>query len=115
MIPKVEKVWGYEFWITNELEYCAKILQLTAGFQCSLHYHPKKKETFHVLNGQVKLEQRDIRGIPFEEILMPGDTRTIYPKTPHRFSSVDGAKILEISTHHEDSDVVRFTDSGPIE
>ena len=115
MIQVVGKRWGSEHWITNEAEYCAKILEIYPGMRCSLHFHPRKKETFYVQKGQVKLEQWDVRGIPFEEILFPGDTRTIYPKTQHRFSSIEGATVLEISTHHDDSDVVRITDSGPIE
>jgi len=115
MIAVVGKKWGSEHWVTNEAEYCGKFLEIYPGFQCSLHYHPIKKETFHVTRGFVTLEQRDVRGVPFSEVLGPGDTRTIMPKTPHRFRSVEGATILEISTHHEDSDVVRITESGPID
>jgi len=111
----VEKVWGTEYWLTNTDKFCAKLLRLKGGFRCSLHYHPKKTEDFIVLDGSVRLEQRDVRGIPFDEYLYPGDKRHIEPKTPHRFSSFLPAWILEISTHHEDSDVVRITDSGPIE
>ena len=113
MINTVEKVWGTERWIVNDV-YCAKFLEIAPGFQCSLHYHRKKLETFHILEGVVRLEQRDVRGIPFDETLYSGDTRTIQPKTAHRFSSVDGAKILEISSHHEDADTVRLDESGPI-
>jgi mannose-6-phosphate isomerase-like protein (cupin superfamily) len=113
VINIVEKIWGVEHWIVNDI-YCAKILEITPGYQCSFHYHPQKRETFHVLEGVVRLEQRDIRWIPFDEFLEPGETRTIEPKTPHRFSSKDGAKILEISSHHSDSDVVRLAESGKI-
>lgn len=114
MINRVEKAWGVERWLVNEAEYCAKLLEINPGYQCSLHYHLAKKETFIVLKGRVLLEQRDIRGIPFDELLFPNDSRTIWPKTPHRFSSEQGAEILEVSTHHEDSDVVRIVESGPI-
>lgn len=112
MLQTVKKLWGYEDWIVNE-EYCAKILTILPGFACSLHYHPKKKETFFVLFGQVRLEQIDVRGTRFEEILKSGDTRTIMPKTPHRFSSANDspATIWESSTHHEDTDVVRIEES----
>ncbi len=113
MIRFVQKVWGSESWIVND-EYCAKILEINPGFQCSLHYHLNKRETFHVLSGYIKLEQRDLRGFPIEEFLSPGDTRTIEPKTPHRFGSYVGARLLEISTHHSDDDVVRITESGEI-
>lgn len=113
----VKKVWGWEEIFVNEPEYCGKLLHVTPGYQCSLHYHKNKKETFSVLEGSVLLEQRDIRGIPFEEKLYPGDSRTIMPGTQHRFQSATmgySAIILEVSTHHEDSDSYRIVESGPI-
>ncbi len=111
----VQKVWGTEIWLVNEPEYCAKHLIITPGYQCSLHLHPVKKETFVVESGIVKLEQRDVRGVPIVEFLVADDSRTIMPKTPHRFSSEYGAVILEVSTHHEDSDVIRLEDSRKID
>src|SRR6266481_8320883 len=107
---QVEKKWGWEFWLFNET-LCSKLLLISPGFRCSLHYHPIKEEVFTVLTGRVMFEQRDIRGVPFEEILSPGAVRHIWPKTPHRFGSVGKALILETSTHHNDSDVVRITES----
>lgn len=109
----VPKVWGTERWLENG-DYCIKYLEITPGYKCSLHYHPKKRETFLVQSGAVRLEQRDVRGLPIDEMLIEGDYRTIEPKTPHRFSSHTGATILEVSTHHDDEDVVRLTDSGKI-
>lgn len=110
----VRKAWGREDIVVNEPEYCAKYLQIFPRQKCSLHYHEKKKETFYVKHGLVRLEQRDLRGFPIDELLKPGESRTIMPKTPHRFSSVHGAIILEVSTHHDDSDVVRLEPSGEI-
>lgn len=112
----VKKVWGYEEIRANEPEYCGKVLVIKPGYRCSLHYHKIKKETFSVLDGSVLLEQRDIRGVPFEEVLYPGDSRTIWPGTQHRFQSATNspASLLEFSTHHEDSDSYRITESGPI-
>ena len=113
-INRVQKIWGEEWWLDNE-EFCTKLLFVKPGFQCSLHYHPVKRESFRLLSGALFLEQRDIRGIPFEEFLAVGDRRLIEPKTPHRFRSYEGAVILESSTHHDDADVVRLVESGPIE
>lgn len=113
MIQVVPKVWGQERWLENG-EYCIKYLEITPGFRCSLHYHPKKRETFLVQSGVVRLEQRDVRGHDIDEMLIEGDYRTIEPKTPHRFSSFTGATIIEVSTHHEDSDCIRITESGKI-
>jgi len=108
----VEKVWGQEIWMVND-EYCGKILRVKPGYMCSLHYHPVKRETFYVQAGSVSLERRTNEGI-FNELLFSGESRTIPPYTPHRFSSYTGAQIIEISTHHEDEDVVRLEPSGKL-
>lgn len=112
--PKVKKAWGFEWWIVNTENYCFKVLEILPGFQCSMHRHSVKDETFIVQNGEVILEQRDIRGFPLSEVLHPGDQRHIATGTLHRFGSIDGAVIFEISTHHDDSDSYRITESGPI-
>ena len=106
---RVDKVWGTEDWIVNNELYCFKVLTISPGFQCSLHKHKVKDETFVVFSGEVIFEQEAC-----SEILRPGYTRRIAPGTLHRFGSVDGAVIFEISTHHEDSDSYRVTESGPI-
>ncbi len=105
----VKKEWGVEEWFCNELEYCYKRLLISPGKQCSLHFHPIKKETFIVQSGVVRFE---LAGV--EEELGPGDVRTILPRNAHRFGSVHGATIIEVSTHHEDSDCVRLEPSGNI-
>ena len=106
----VEKVWGREIWLVNNEKYCYKRLFLSPGFQCSLHYHPVKQETFIVESGWVMLEHNG------EEFLLgPGMQRTILPGEPHRFrphgdDPVERV-ILEVSTMHRDSDVVRLEPS----
>lgn len=104
----VDKLWGKEFWLTNQ-EYCAKILSLDPGYQCSLHFHRQKKETFLCLEGVVQLEVRSPEDLVY---LHPGTKYTIEQGRAHRFQAFGGpALILEISTHHEDSDTVRITES----
>jgi mannose-6-phosphate isomerase-like protein (cupin superfamily) len=110
----VEKTWGEEIWYVNGPLYCCKELILNPGFQCSLHKHEIKTETFLILSGNCKLEFGDkIR------FMFPGDEQEIAVGTYHRFSLDKEAKepcrILEVSTHHEDSDSYRITESGPIE
>lgn len=107
----VKKIWGSEKWLVNEPEYCSKILEINPGFAGSLHYHKIKKETFIVQSGVVRLEQRDVRGYPYDEMLVEGDSRTLIPMTQHRFSSHTGATILEVSTHHEDDDTYRIVEA----
>ncbi len=102
MIKVVPKKWGTEWWIVND-EYCGKLLHIKQGKRCSLHYHPVKKETFYVLEGKVNF---NIDGVYFAQTPI-----TIEPGTPHQFYGITDATILEISTHHDDKDVVRITES----
>lgn len=115
---KVDKLWGYELWLVNNEKYCAKILKINPGYQCSLHYHKVKDETFYVLTGTVHLEEEYPDRYPrVWRVLIAGDSHRIYPGTPHRFytTSQTGATVLEISTHHDEGDVVRLEESGPHE
>ena len=56
MIKWVAKLWGAEKWLVNNEIYCAKELILVNGYQCSLHYHKIKDETFYILEGEVEIE-----------------------------------------------------------
>lgn len=112
----VPKAWGEELWLTNQPEYCAKLLLLQPDWQCSLHRHRLKKETFIVMEGEVVLQV----GVDLQATLhrlTPGEQLTLLPQTYHRFwtTSPQGATILEISTHHSDLDVERLAPSSPID
>jgi quercetin dioxygenase-like cupin family protein len=110
-IKFVKKAWGSEEWLANTERYCGKILTLNPGFVCSYHYHKKKDETFYVLEGKVYLqvERNDI-------ILQKGDSKRIMPRQKHKFASLNGtSKMIEISTHHDESDSFRETESSGIE
>jgi mannose-6-phosphate isomerase len=107
----VEKVWGLEYWLLNTPNYCLKILEIAPNHRCSLHYHPRKDETFLVMEGTVLLETGTLGS---KQILTQGEKAHIPPSKPHRFGSLAGAVILEISTTHSDEDVVRMEDSGLI-
>jgi len=97
----VEKVWGSEEWIVNR-EYCGKFLNLRKGYQCSLHSHRDKDETFYLLEGRVFLELEGER-----IVMVPGDVELIEPGQQHRFTGLEDSKIIEFSTHHEDEDTYR--------
>lgn len=83
----------------NEPEYCSKYLTLEPGQSCPLHSHKLKKETFFVLNGEVKLWAGGQT-----IMLVPGESYTLLPGTLHEFDSLGGAVIEEVSTHDENSD-----------
>jgi quercetin dioxygenase-like cupin family protein len=83
--------------------YCLKELHLTAGWQCSLHRHRIKDETFLVQSGEVEIELGSRRWLAHA-----GESIHIPPMTWHRFGSRNAAMLLEVSTHHSDEDVERL-------
>jgi mannose-6-phosphate isomerase-like protein (cupin superfamily) len=102
----VPKAWGREVWLVNNELYCLKELHISPGWQCSLHRHRVKDETFVMSCGevQVSVETPDGR---FEASLKPGEAVRIPVGCYHRFSSRTGGVLLEVSTHHDDEDVER--------
>jgi len=83
----------------NEPEYCSKWLVLLPRQECPMHYHKVKKETFFALQGTVSLWADGT-----EIVLTPGRQFTLLPGVRHRFGSVEGAVVEEVSTHDENSD-----------
>ena len=100
----VKKTWGKEIIIVSNDSYCGKFLHVDKGAQSSYHFHPKKKETFYCMQGEVILQTRN------KEMLLR-EPYTLNPNTPHRFYGVTDAVILEISTPHSDEDVIRLDES----
>ena len=114
----VPKIWGEEIWLTNIALYCAKFLALKDGYQCSVHRHLRKTETFFVLEGVVNLE---VQTGPDQQVLktirlQAGESYHLAVGVFHRFSTAEpgGALILEVSTKHDDLDVERQEDSRAI-
>lgn len=106
----VPKLWGYEKWLENNEKYCSKIMGLNKGYQCSLHYHKIKDETFLVTKGHIRMEVG-------EEILhmREGHFVRITPGTLHRFRGLEDSEFLEISTHHEEEDSYRIEESRKVD
>lgn len=104
-IIEVSKKWGREIWTVNCPLYCGKLLYLDKGAQSSYHYHRQKKETFYCIEGQVGLtiEGRDYMLNPFSR------PKTIEPGQRHSFIGITNSTIIEISTHHDDNDVIRLS------
>lgn len=102
------KGWGHEDWIINLPEYCAKILVVEAGKQCSLHFHKLKTETMLLVSGRIEFS---ISKPGFMELsiveLSPGDAIHIEPLALHRFRALENSVIHEFSTEHFESDSYR--------
>lgn len=107
MIEIVKKVWGHEEIICNYVgSYCGKRLVLLKNFQCSLHMHRRKDETFYIASGRVKMEVGET-----VRIMVPGDVQHIPSGTWHRFTGLANSVMFEFSTEHSDDDVERLTES----
>ena len=98
----VQKIWGKEVWMANTDLYCGKKLILEKGKRCSFHYHKNKNETFYIDSGKVLMEIENKK-----RIMYPGNNLLIEPGINHRFSGLENSVIIEISTHHEESDSYR--------
>ena len=113
----IAKKWGMEEWLVNNESYCAKLLWISPGWQCSLHYHDIKKESFIAVDGLTRVEYY-VDGKKFDTILVGWrrDVLTLPPGTPHRFWSLngEGSLLLEVSTTHADADVTRLEESRQI-
>lgn len=110
----VKKAWGEERIITNQREYCGKILVVNRGAGSSVHVHRRKKETFYCLQGDVVLrlwgvveskEYQRVRLIP------QAHSVTVNSGTWHQFHALQDSQLLEVSTHDDAADTERRTQS----
>ena len=106
----VEKVWGKEQVFENNVLYCLKKLYLKKGYQCSIHCHKLKDETFLIDSGLVEIEYK----LDKSKIMKPGEVIRIYPYEYHRFKGLEDSVIIEVSTTHIDEDSYRQSRSGRI-
>ena len=106
-----EKMWGHEEWIVNKPAYCGKKLVFNAGYQCSMHHHKVKDETFYIQSGKIVLET-DYNGLQESRILTAGDTAHIPQGMWHRITAIQTAEVFEFSTFHREEDSYRRTNSG---
>ena len=83
-----------EWWIANETEagYCGKFLFLFDGQTCPWHEHRVKHETFFVVKGTISM-----RTASGKLTLNQGDTLVMPPGSPHEFTGIGPALVLEVS------------------
>ena len=83
-----------EYWIANEVEagYCGKYLFVFDGQTCPLHRHRRKHETFLVVKGRVAMQCGGSQTEMAEGAVLP-----VQPGTPHSFTGIGPALLLELS------------------
>ena len=97
---QVNKGWGSELiFATNDM-YCGKLLRFNQQKSFSMHLHKEKHETWHILEGQFRLETiNTIDASRNIEILETGDTKVIPPMLPHKLTCISNiGVIIEVST-----------------
>lgn len=105
----VQKGWGHEQWICNNEKYCGKILVFEPNKKCSIHYHVIKDEVLFVDSGSIEM----LYGWSGEELKSIILTKNMSFRVPtglrhQMIAGLEGARIIEFSTHHEDSDSIRI-------
>lgn len=112
-----KKVWGSELSIGYEPHYTVKVMTVTPGYQCSIHAHLEKTETFYLLKGSLIVETTNTKTgiITITHLTEKFDNITILPNTPHRFYCYDNEEVefIEVSTAEYTDDNIRFSPSGP--
>ena len=119
----VPKAWGHEEILIATPNYTLKRLTVLPGFQCSLHYHVHKCESFLIESGVMLLETQSVdrlhnglMGEPEHDIFQPGASVYLRNFTAHRFKCGSDAPCVfwEVSTYDDPADTVRLEPSGPI-
>jgi quercetin dioxygenase-like cupin family protein len=114
LVHVVEKEWGHEEWIANTQAYCGKKLVFKSGYQCSMHQHKIKDETFYLQSGKIILET-DFNEKTETRVMTAGDTAHIVPGMWHRITAITNAEVFEFSTFHMEEDSYRRSTSGKVD
>ena len=113
---RVEKKWGYELWIHNDIDYCGKLLVFNkSGDKFSMHYHMIKDETWYVQKGAFQFDWIDTEnGERCYTQIQEGDVIEIKKGLPHQLTALtEEATIFEVSTQHFDEDSYRIYRNQP--
>ncbi len=101
-----DKPWGYERIIVNNPKYLVKELYIKKDFMTSVHYHPRKDESMHVLSGEGYI---DFSKEKKRETMRAGSVLQVVPNRTHSIVAKENLRIYEYSTPHPD-DSVRIKD-----
>ena len=104
-----EKKWGGETWICNNEKFCGKILTFKKGTEFSTHFHDEKEEVFYLLSGEIEVTLINTDDSSKHNArIKAGEVIEIPRLVPHRIKAIKASKVIEFSTHHEESDSYRI-------
>jgi quercetin dioxygenase-like cupin family protein len=106
---RVEKPWGHEIIWAHAEKYVGKLLVIETGKRLSFQYHDVKDEWIHVLEGRLLLTLEDDAGVVQERELGAGEGAWVPTGRKHRYTAIETATLIEVSTP-ELNDVVRLSD-----
>jgi mannose-6-phosphate isomerase len=106
---RVDKPWGHEIIWAHTGKYVGKLLVLETGKRLSFQYHEAKDEWIHVLEGRLLLTLEDDAGVIADTELGAGDGAWVPTGRKHRYTAIERATLIEVSTP-ELNDVVRLSD-----
>jgi len=108
-IPEIHnKSWGQEVWITNNEDFCGKILKFNKGAKFSLHCHRLKREVFFLRVGRIKLTYVKMDTADFfEREINPGECIYIPAGQLHQIEALEESEVVEFSTPHYFADSYR--------
>ena len=103
-IKKIEKYWGSINTVFEGDNYTVKRIFMRSGTQSSLEYHVKKKESYYIERGVLKVGVRIGRAKNKSVILNEGDIFHIPVGLMHMRIAEEDVVIIEISTKDNDGD-----------
>lgn len=106
---RVDKPWGHEVIWAHTGRYVGKLLVIETGKRLSFQYHDVKDEWIHVLEGRLLLTLEDGAGVVVDRELGAGEGAWVPTGRKHRYTAIERATVIEVSTP-ELNDVVRLSD-----
>lgn len=120
-----DKIWGRVAHLFNE-HVAVSLLEVNAGFRCSVHQHIRRWNLFRVMSGRIDVViYRAARGVVtslFEaerHELRAGDEYEVPPCQWHTFHVVESGRVVEIYWAEDGGpisldDIIRLDAGGPI-
>jgi mannose-6-phosphate isomerase len=106
---RVDKPWGHEVIWAHAEKYVGKLLVIETGKRLSFQYHDVKDEWIHVLEGRLLLTLENDAGSIVDTELRAGEGAWVPTGRRHRYTAIERATVIEVSTP-ELNDVVRLSD-----
>ncbi len=103
-IKKVEKYWGDMTTLFEDDLHSVKRIFMRKDTQSSLEFHVKKKESYYIESGTLKVGLRIGRAKNTSLILKQGDVFHINPGLMHMRIALTDVIIIETSTKDDDGD-----------